>query len=324
MEMMHHEAGVQTVVIGGRPSPGPMQAPAGTRGAEDYTFSPYDGNLDADIAFAISVNASAAAAFPNLAENILITYASLNLRDQIRRNETVPLQFVYEAANCRIYYTLLNTYNYTALWHAAAAAIWTDPSLCVSGSTGYATTSGSASDTTGPPTSAEPPVSYNISAILALGGSPAVAGSSAPQSDGGTSAVSAIGQPCGGFNTAPFCIGGQTTCSLVPISQCGKSSLRCVASCSSVNPYVCGTGGCRPYGAKFAYKYTVDGTTVIVKEGFCPIRSNCASNTGLVGPNGPPAPPQKGSGAERGGQHEEVVGGGESLGRWIQAGMEWA
>ena len=34
MEMMHHSAGVRTVVAGGRPDYGPMQAPSGSRGAE--------------------------------------------------------------------------------------------------------------------------------------------------------------------------------------------------------------------------------------------------------------------------------------------------
>ncbi|MCJ1473175.1 hypothetical protein MMC13_001826 [Lambiella insularis] len=320
MEMMHHEAGVQTVVVGGRPNYGPMQAPAGTRGAQDYTFSPYDGDLDTDIAFANSINATSAASFPDQSEDVLITFASLNLRDQIRRNETIPLQFVYEAANCRIYYTLLNAYNYTALWHSAAAAIWSTPSLCVSGSTGYAT-NGSTSDTTGPPAAVKPPIAQDMSAIIALAGiSPStnVAGFSGPQSDGARSTVSAVGQPCGGVNKAPACIGGQTTCSSTTVSTCGKSYLQCVRPCSSLNPYVCGTGGCRYYGPKFESKQSVKGHTILVKFGYCPVSVSCSSNAGLVGPNGPPLPPQSDEGVEHGGEEE---GEGESLGRWIQAGM---
>ena len=41
--MMHHEAGVQTVVVGGQPQVlGPMQAVAGNRGARDYESDDLD------------------------------------------------------------------------------------------------------------------------------------------------------------------------------------------------------------------------------------------------------------------------------------------
>ena len=35
--MMHYQAGVRTVVVGGLPEAGPMQVPAGSRGAEAYS-----------------------------------------------------------------------------------------------------------------------------------------------------------------------------------------------------------------------------------------------------------------------------------------------
>ena len=41
--MMHHEAGVQTIVVGGQPQIlGPMQAVAGNRGARDYESDELD------------------------------------------------------------------------------------------------------------------------------------------------------------------------------------------------------------------------------------------------------------------------------------------
>lgn len=77
-----------------------------------------------------------------------VSYASINLRNQVRKDEDVPLQFVYEAADCRIFYTPQTFYNYPALWKYAADAIWTKPDLCVKDSTGYATAK--ATDTKGP------------------------------------------------------------------------------------------------------------------------------------------------------------------------------
>ncbi|GAB7350679.1 hypothetical protein MBLNU459_g1242t1 [Dothideomycetes sp. NU459] len=150
LEMMHHEAGVRTVAVGGRPSSGPMQAAAGTRGA-----APYDaGSLDQDFAIASAISDDAAAALPvRNNSDFFYTFAGFNLRDQIRPNGTVPLQFLYDAANCRIYFTMANVYNYTRLWQDAASAIWNDTSLCVAGSTGYAT-AGNSTPSLSPPSGA--------------------------------------------------------------------------------------------------------------------------------------------------------------------------
>ena len=149
-EMMHHQAGVRTVVVGGRPNTGPMQAVAGTRGALSYnTWS-----LDDDIYEAIIINDTAANALPSshYAEELdfFVTSASFNLRDQIRQgpDEYFPQQFAYEAATCRIYWTMSTVNNFTNLWQYAADAIWTKPELCVKDSANYPSTS--KTDTVGP------------------------------------------------------------------------------------------------------------------------------------------------------------------------------
>ncbi|PMD46382.1 peptidase S41 family protein-like protein [Hyaloscypha variabilis F] len=140
MEMMHHEAGVRTVVAGGRPSYGPMQAPGLTRGAAAYDVVD---SLDADIALAqllLDEDNQPSDFLPNRTTpgpGMSISYAQINLRDQIRQGETVPLQFTYEAANCRIFYTAQTFYNYTNLWRYAADAIYSNPAFyrgCASGS----------------------------------------------------------------------------------------------------------------------------------------------------------------------------------------------
>lgn len=148
LEMMTHQAGVRTVVVGGRPTAGPMQAASGTRGARVYSADA----LDSDFEFASSVNQTANSSLPQVRDSGMFTiYAGFNLRDQIRPNDTEPLQFKYEAADCRLYYTLANVYNMSQLWRDTARAIWDDPSLCVADSTGYTTSSSNTTHTAKPP-----------------------------------------------------------------------------------------------------------------------------------------------------------------------------
>lgn len=140
--------------MGGRPNTGPMQAASGSRGAASYSSN----YLDWDMEWAGQLDPEANRTLPVIPPNgqlrnsgIWTMYAGVTLRDQIRQsddNDTeagVPLQFRYEAADCRLYYTLRNIYNMTQQWHDVAAAAWTDPSMCVEGSTGYSTTGQSAS-----------------------------------------------------------------------------------------------------------------------------------------------------------------------------------
>jgi hypothetical protein len=138
MEMMHHESGVRTVAVGGLPRTGPMQAPAQSRGARLYST----GVMDIDMTFAGGLDNDTAALLPNrsVGRDLLINFASINLRDQVRKGDTVPLQFKYEAADCRIFFTMANYYNYSQLWLDAAAAIWTDSKRCVTNSTGFSFT----------------------------------------------------------------------------------------------------------------------------------------------------------------------------------------
>ncbi|KAL1873512.1 hypothetical protein Daus18300_003875 [Diaporthe australafricana] len=139
VEMMHHQAGVKVVVVGGRPTTGPMQGVAAGRGARSYSL----GVLDANIDFAQSLLASAGSPDANFlpnrttANDVYIIDAGVNLRDQVRQGDELPLQFTYEAADCRIFWTPKTSFNYAALWQYTADAIWSNASLCVAGSTGY-------------------------------------------------------------------------------------------------------------------------------------------------------------------------------------------
>jgi hypothetical protein len=143
MEMMHSDAGVRNVVIGGRPSYGPMQTPSGSRAARYYSTA----ELDNDISNTLSVLAEddpiGEGVIPNRTNQDIYVYdAGISLRNQVREGETTPLQMQFEAADCRIFYTPLTFNNFTNLWKYAAAAVWTNPGLCARGSTGYATGKG--------------------------------------------------------------------------------------------------------------------------------------------------------------------------------------
>ncbi|KAL1642032.1 hypothetical protein SLS58_005620 [Diplodia intermedia] len=132
VEMMKTQAGVRTVVMGGRPEPGPMQYASGSRGARAYSAA----LLDDDIRIANPMNDNSTDALPQVRDSGIYTlYAGFNLRDQIRENETVPLQFLYEPAHCRLYYTMDNIYNMSRLWRDTATATWHNSSMCVEGST---------------------------------------------------------------------------------------------------------------------------------------------------------------------------------------------
>lgn len=61
----------------------------------------------------------------------------VNLRDQVRFNDSVPLQFKYEVADCRFFYAVSNIYNMSRLWRDTVTAAFNDKSACVEGSTGY-------------------------------------------------------------------------------------------------------------------------------------------------------------------------------------------
>ncbi|KAL8667717.1 MAG: hypothetical protein Q9202_000572 [Teloschistes flavicans] len=131
IELMRHQAGVRTVVVGGLPEAGPMQMPAGNRGGEAYSAFA----LDDDILLANSINSTAAAQLPQNREiDFAITFAGFNLRDAIRKDDPTPLQFQNEPADCRIFYTAPTVYKFENLWNYVIDAMWRNPSLCIAGS----------------------------------------------------------------------------------------------------------------------------------------------------------------------------------------------
>lgn len=301
--MMHHEAGVRTVAVGGRPSYGPMQAPSGSRGAQYYSTT----NLDLDFQVATKINTTASDHLPRREEDVWITSASINLRDQVRKGEDVPLQFVYEAANCRIFYTLKTFNNFANLWRYAANAIWTNPELCVKDSTGYATKE-THTDTQGPPggsTSINTRVSHNMSGIIQLSGTsydfPAafsgqeldemVQNSAGPQLTEG-----AICSVHNKDKTLPACSAPNYACRAVQNRNSGQKEQQCVRNCLA---YLTSNSLSAPFYVgdncmcQFIAVRTVSGTKrgQFLQTGYCvPSKDRFIAPTraGLTTPAGPP------------------------------------
>lgn len=295
-----------------------MQAPSGSRGARLYSLP----TLDANIEFAQEILAAESPPSPdvNLLPNrtadldVFILYGSVNLRDQVRSvEETTPLQFAYEAADCRIWFTPQTVYNYTALWQYAADAIWSKPSLCVTGSTGFATTGTNETDFVGPssktetsfypePSNAWPssPLSGTSYAVnITEGGNLTLpAGVLDPLADGGFSPRNAIVQlkPC----TPSSKCGSGFACASVPTClSTGKTgnTLQCVPRCFAALAPCNGGGRCA------LTKAVGDGTVAVgsqtLQEGVCVPPVPAGSGGGKCGITGKgpvnvgPAPPNK-------------------------------
>ena len=174
---MAHQVGIRTVVAGGLPAYGPMQAVAGVRGSQAYAQE----TLNSDITGAISVDQSLAAQLPAPLDYYQIVKASFNLRDTINQGSEIPWQFQYQAADCRIFYTKDNFANFTNLWKDAANAVFNDSSLCVQGSTGQPSAGNGNATSTGPT------ISFNQTKIISQANEPS------PSSTKAASAANALG-----------------------------------------------------------------------------------------------------------------------------------
>jgi hypothetical protein len=147
-ELMKAQAGVRSIAFGGRKQTGPMQGVGNVKGASVWPMN-FIGTLIAE-AFSFAT--------PDVANQLDATYgrslaalehtlsragikgtsdvqAKVNTRNNIRRNDTslTPLHFVYEAADCRLFYTAASLSDQSVVWSAAYDAMW-GSAACVDGS----------------------------------------------------------------------------------------------------------------------------------------------------------------------------------------------
>ncbi|KAI1084786.1 peptidase S41 family protein [Whalleya microplaca] len=136
---------VKTTAVGGRPATGPMQAVAGVEGAQVFEMNEIQSAAAAALAlapqnqqaqlqkgelgllaegYAIQRGASATQAGAVNAKNSFAPFDS-----------KTPLQFLYQSANCRFFYTAQMLDTPALVWQRAVDATWNDPAnFCVEGS----------------------------------------------------------------------------------------------------------------------------------------------------------------------------------------------
>lgn len=123
-EFMRTQAGVKVVAMGGRPKEGKIQGVGGIKGAQILSWQNIYG-------YANSAKPSASAEQLAILSKLsmLPVYRSsatgINVRDAIlpdNVNDGLPAQFVYEEADCRLYWTKPMITDVTAVWKAAADA----------------------------------------------------------------------------------------------------------------------------------------------------------------------------------------------------------
>ncbi|KXH59549.1 peptidase S41 family protein [Colletotrichum salicis] len=137
--MMTRELGIQVVAMGGRPIDAPMQAVGGTKGEPVISLGRYQTIYPALGAFIKPPDEIDMTPFaepnPPLAglptDTWTVNSAKIYLDDDL---DGVPVQFRYEAANCKLYYTWEALTNMTSLWTAVANVKW-NGAKCVPGST---------------------------------------------------------------------------------------------------------------------------------------------------------------------------------------------
>ncbi|VUC27276.1 unnamed protein product [Clonostachys rosea] len=149
-ELMKTDAGVKSVAVGGIPQYGPMQGVSGTRGSRAIDFEDYAelidlirklvdslGNQAATILRRWGVSLDDIRALPlPMSSSPLHFSGGVNALDMIRvSSPDAPLQFTYQASDCRLFHTFETAHDIRVLWRTVAKVASGDMSACVPGST---------------------------------------------------------------------------------------------------------------------------------------------------------------------------------------------
>jgi hypothetical protein len=148
VEFMTQQAKVRSVVVGGRPfssnnNAPPMELVGGTRGANVYTF----GTIQRFARQIVELEPNESrVAFENQTLRDWYTDlplmrsvngdGSINVRDLIRQGDDsqTPLQFVHQAADCRLLYQEEHATSISTLWQKVYDVAWKGQ-VCASGNT---------------------------------------------------------------------------------------------------------------------------------------------------------------------------------------------
>ncbi|SCO88942.1 uncharacterized protein FRV6_13070 [Fusarium oxysporum] len=149
VNLMTNIGGVRALPFGGHPNGQPMQIMGGVQGSQTLTF-----DNTATVVSAVKAvyrETSEKLEFMTKEENerlmkvaprpldefpIKLRSGQVNFLNAYQEGDhDLPLQFQYQAGDCRLYYTAENIYHPETIWKSAKEAIWGNGS-CVKGSTG--------------------------------------------------------------------------------------------------------------------------------------------------------------------------------------------
>ncbi|KAF2849332.1 hypothetical protein T440DRAFT_427004 [Plenodomus tracheiphilus IPT5] len=150
-ELLKNQGAVRTIAVGGRPQRGPMQGVGGTKGAQVFSWDDIQVRMQAVFFLGspeqqtqwrqedLGKTAFATQLFKRSAYRNGVVAGGVNLKDNLRQNDAskTPLEFMYEAADCRMWFTAPMISDVTELWKGVADRMFHNgTNLCVEGSTG--------------------------------------------------------------------------------------------------------------------------------------------------------------------------------------------
>lgn len=147
-EELKNIAGIKAVTVGGRPTNAPIQTVTGSKGGEVIPLIQFP--TYAEVALNISSRLSlsslkdtdstltALANVPQITVRVGDQSSRAQSQDQVRKGDktATPLQYIYEASDCKIFYTADTYADPDAAWKQAWDASQ-DDGKCVQGSTGH-------------------------------------------------------------------------------------------------------------------------------------------------------------------------------------------
>lgn len=125
------DQGVRTIAFGGRPQHAPMQGLGGVKGSELFDFPSYATQIEGSEPVLSLFKEdfqdrwNSTMPLPMKEFPLRLSSGGVNFKNSYsRHDDQTPLQFVYEAAECRRFYTAENIVDVESLWHAAADAMF--------------------------------------------------------------------------------------------------------------------------------------------------------------------------------------------------------
>ncbi|KAI4922225.1 hypothetical protein J4E90_000653 [Alternaria incomplexa] len=151
-ELLKNQGAVRTIAVGGRPQPGPMQGVGGTKGAQVFAWDDIQVRMQSVYFLGspeqrkawdetdLGKTAFATQLFKRSAYNGGQIAGGVNLKDNLRQNDAsgTPLEFMYEAADCRMWFTGKMISDVTEVWKGVADRMFRGNGTmgCVQGSSG--------------------------------------------------------------------------------------------------------------------------------------------------------------------------------------------